>query len=232
MFFYETQPIEAVADLLERYGHFYPRRTKIKTFSEVEARKVALSNLTVGYDQEGGFLGYQVKAEAEHSFACSEYDKLLLIYKDGLYKVINVADKLFVGHDIMWAGRVEDNITFNILYRDGKENLCYIKRFNTPKFILEKEYRLFSEHKRSQILFLKIGENIRVRVHFRPSKRAKHNYGDYSFDDFLIKGAGAIGKRVSTRTVRRIVEQADKNPAKDLDDNPQPTLVPKADETK
>lgn len=194
-------------NLLDKYGQFYPRRTEIETFSEVQARKVALSNLTVGYDRESGFLGYLVKAAAENSFACSEYDRVLLIFKDGLYKVVNVADKVFVGHEIVWVGKVEDKITFNIVYRDGDRNICYIKRFQSPKFILEKEYRLFAEHKKSQILFLKTGEGIHVRIHFSPSKRARQNYGDFSFDDFLIKGAGAIGKRVSNRTVRRVVEQ-------------------------
>lgn len=196
-------------DLLKKYGKSYPRQTEIKTFSEVQARKVALSNLTIGYDRESGFLGYQVKADAENSFACSEYDKLLLIFKDGLYKVVNVLDKAFVGHDIVRVSKInEEKITFNIVYRDGKQNLCYIKRFQTPKFILEKEYRLFAEHKKSQILFLKVGEGIHVRIHFSPSKRARKNYEDFSFDEFLVKGAGAIGKRVSTRTVRRVVEQA------------------------
>jgi len=219
--------ISFLDDLLTRYGHLYPRRTEISTFTEVEARKVALLNLTVGYDREGGFLGYQVKADAENSFACSEYDKLLLIYTDGLYKVIHVTDKLFVGHDIFWVGKVEDELTFNVIYRDGKENLCYIKRFKTPKFILEKEYRLFPEHKRSQILFLKTGGNIRVRIYFAPSKRAKQNYGDYALDEFLIKGAGAIGRRASTRPVRRIAEQEDKSAAGDKAADTQPSLFVK-----
>jgi topoisomerase-4 subunit A len=198
--------ISFIDDLLVRYGEQYPRKTKIDTFCEVEARKVALSNLTVGYDKESGFLGYQVKARPEESFACSEYDKLLLIYQGGLYKVINVTDKLFVGHDLMWVGKIEEKLTFNIIYRDGTQNLCYLKRFYTPKFILDKEYHLFPEQKRSEILFLKLGESIKIRVHLAPSKRAKTNYGDFNFDDYLIKGASAIGKRLSPRVVRRIVD--------------------------
>lgn len=195
-----------IDDLLARYGEQYPRKTRIETFSEVEARKVALSNLTVGYDKESGFLGYLVKARPEDSFACSEYDKLFLIYQSGLYKVINVTDKLFVGHDLVWVGKIEEKLIYNIIYRDGAQNLCYLKRFYTPKFILDKEYHLFPEQKRSEILFLKLGESNRVRVHLAPSKRAKTNFADFNFDDYLIKGASAIGKRLSPRVVRRIVD--------------------------
>ena len=199
--------ISFIDDILTRYGHMYPRHTEIKTFSEVEVRKVAISNLTVGYDRDAGFLGHLVKAgKDEPSFACSEYDKLLLIYKKGLYKVINVADKLFVGHDLLWVGKVENKIIFNLIYRDGKQNLCYAKRFYTPKFILEKEYNLFKEHKRSEILYLTLGDGERVRIHLAPAKRARHNYVDYALDDFLVKGAAAQGKRVSPRVVRRIAK--------------------------
>ena len=217
--------INYLDDLLNRYGHLYPRRTEIATFGEVEVRKVALSNLTMAYDRETGFVGHQVKAKPEDCFPCSEYDKLLLIYQNGMYKVINVTDKLFVGHDVLWFGKVEEKRVFNILYREGSQNFCYVKRFQSPKFILEKEYHLFPEHKNSGILFLSTGDGGRVRVHLAPSKRARHNYVDCSFSEVLIKGASALGKRVSDRPVRRIAElSAEKEPAGVVE--VQPTLFP------
>jgi topoisomerase-4 subunit A len=217
--------INYLDDLLNRYGHLYPRRTEIATFGEVEVRKVALSNLTMGYDRETGFVGHQVKAKPEDCFPCSEYDKLLLIYQNGMYKVINVTDKLFVGHDVLWFGKVEEKRVFNILYREGSQNFCYVKRFQSPKFILEKEYHLFPAHKNSAILFLSTGDGGRVRVHLAPSKRARHNYVDCSFSEVLIKGASALGKRVSDRPVRRIAElPAEKEPAGVVE--AQPTLFP------
>ena len=207
--------------LLDTYGHLYPRRTEIATFSEVEARKVAISNLTVCYQKESGFLGHMVKTDCHLSFACSEYDKLLLIFKDGTYKVINVADKIFVGSDLHWMGTVDEKLVFNVVYRDGSQNMSYIKRFKCPKFILEKEYHLFSQHKRSLIQFLSTGEEGRVRIHFKPSKRAKRNFDDYAFEDFLVKGAAAKGKRVSTRVVRKVNELVDKKKSEE-DEGPKP----------
>ncbi|MDA8163463.1 MAG: DNA topoisomerase IV subunit A [Desulfobacteraceae bacterium] len=195
--------------LLDKYGHLYPRRTRLETFQEVTVRAVALSNLVVGYDRETGFLGTQIKAEPEMSFSCSEYDRILLIHKTGAYKVINVADKLFVGHDLEWFGKVEENLLFNVIYRDGEHNLSFLKRFTTPRFILEKEYHLFPEHRQSQIQLLKTGQGVRVKVYLAPSKRARSNILDLAMDDFLIKGAPAIGKRVSDRPVRKVVEVVD-----------------------
>lgn len=202
--------IEYIDKILAKYGEQYPRRTEIKTFSGVEVRKVALSNLTVGYDRDSGFLGHQVKADEQNSFSCSEYDKILMISRDGSYRVVNVSDKLFVGYDLLWVGKVEDKLLFNIVYRDGKANLSYIKRFEMPKFILEKEYRLFPAHNRSKILFLKTGEGVWVRTHFAPNKRARRNYEDINLDACLIKGAAAKGKRVSSRVVRRVAETSPK----------------------
>ena len=176
-------------DLLERYGPFFPRRTEIVTFKEVQARKVALSNLTVGYNVDSGMLGYHVKTDCDISFACSEYDRILLIRRDGRYKVINVVDKVFVGHDLVWVNKVESETVFNLIYREGHKGYSYVKRFHTPKFIIGKEYRLFPEQRNSFIQFLNTGEEVRVRVTFAPLKRAKSNSQRLYMDQVLIKGA-------------------------------------------
>ena len=199
--------IDYLDDLLKKYGRHYPRRTAIETFTEVKAQKVALSNLTVGYHRETGLFGYQVKTDCDMTVSCSEYDKILIIYRDGRYKAIKVPEKIFVDHDVYWVGKVASRTIFNLLYREGSQNLTYIKRFNTPKFILDKEYRLFPANKKSWIQFLQTGEEgVRVRIDFVPTKRSKINSQRLEFDEFLIKGEGAIGKRLSTRPVRRISE--------------------------
>jgi len=193
--------------LLEKYGSAYPRKTKIKSFSEVSIRKVALSNLVVGYNRKSGFMGHLIKVEDEkkdQSVTCSEYDRLLLIFRNGLYKIIPVTDKLFVGDALQWFGVVRRNMIFNIIYKEGVGNIAYVKRFKTPKFILEKEYRLFPEHKRSKILLMSFGEEKFARVYLMPSSRARTNLLDVIFDEYLIKGVSAKGKRVSNRIVRRV----------------------------
>ncbi len=194
--------------LLKRYQNDFPRVSELKAFDEVDARAAALSNLTVCYHRESGFIGHRIKAEmgaGEMEFQASEYDKLLLIFKDGLYKVLSMVDKFFVGPDLYWMGAIENDVVFNLLYRNGLDNLVYVKRFLTPKFILNREYRLFEPDKRSSILFLQTGrEGVRVRVSLMPAARARHNALELDMSDFLIKGVGAKGRRISTRRVRRV----------------------------
>ena len=204
--------ISYLDNLLKKYGSQYTRKTVLETFTEVKARKVALSNLTVGYHRETGLLGYHVKTDCDISIPCSEYDKILLIHRDGRYKAIKVPDKVFVDHDICWVDKVTGKIVFNLLYREGTQGLSFVKRFMTPKFIMDKEYRLFPAHKKSWVQFLQTGEGVRLRIDFIPTKRSKVNSQRLEFDEFLIKGAGAIGKRLSTRTVRRITELTVKAP--------------------
>jgi len=200
--------------LLQKYGANFPRLTEIAEFSEVSVRKVALSNLSVGYHRESGFLGHLIKPEEEQGdpspISCSEYDRLILLYEGGAYKVVPVTDKLFVGHDLEWVGKVSKNLVFNMIYRDGAENAVYVKRFKMPSFILDKEYRLFSDHPRSKIMLLTFGAEKYARANLMPSPRAKTNVVDIEFDSYLLKGAAAKGKRLSSRIVRRVYETTEK----------------------
>jgi len=127
-----------------------------------------------------------------------------------MYKVVPVPEKLFVGEELEYAAVFEKNVVFNIVYRDGVENLAYVKRFRSPKFILDKEYYLFAPHKRSRILLLLLGESKHARVSLVPSRRARSNIVEIDFDQFLLKNASAKGKRVSPRVARRVVESTDR----------------------
>lgn len=202
--------IAFINGLLKKYGDKYPRCTELTTFHEVEARQVAISNLTCGYDRQSGFLGYQVKAAPEDSFVCSEYDRILLIIKDGSYKIINGGNKIFVGSDLMFWGKVDNNLLFNIIYRSGPERLSYVKRFQMPKFILEKEYRLFPAHKDSRIQYLSLGHDARVKAYFVAGKRVRINSQEIIFNDYLTKGVAAKGRKIGSRPLRRLVPLADK----------------------
>lgn len=194
-------------DLLKKYGSVFPRQTELTSFSEVSFRKAALSNLIVNYDRAAGFIGLQIKEKDQKedlTLTCSEYDKLFLIFKNGMYKIVPVSDKFYIGKDLEWFGAVEEEMVFNVIYRDGMENLTYAKRFKTPSYILEKEYRLFTEHKKSKLLLLEFGEGKFAKINLMPSARARTNNLEISFDDYLIKNAAAKGKRVSNRVVRRV----------------------------
>ncbi|GBE13484.1 DNA gyrase subunit A [bacterium BMS3Abin13] len=210
--------VNYLQSLLDKYGPLYPRRSKIEHIDEVDVRAAALSNLVVGYHRESGFLGHKIKAEhktKDIELTCSELDRLFLIFRNGSYRVVNVTDKFFVGSDLLWLGIVKSDLVFNVIYRDGRENYTYIKRFRTPKFIVNREYRLFPEHKRSVIQMLAVGETgIRARISLVPSSRARYNSLEIDLDDYQIKGAGAKGKRAGNRVVRRVTNITGKSPAR------------------
>ncbi|MEW6218018.1 MAG: DNA topoisomerase IV subunit A [Thermodesulfobacteriota bacterium] len=198
--------------LLDKYAAAHPRRSEIASFEEVVAREVAPANLTVGYDREHGLLGHGIKAASGEGFPCSEYDRVLLFFRDGRYKVIAAPEKLYVGPDLLWAGRLEEGLIFNLLYRHGTDNLTYAKRFGTPKFILDKEYRMLPEVAGSTVEFFKAGPDCRLRLTLVALRRGKGNQILMDCAELPLRAPAALGKRVSTRVVRRIVEQEDEAP--------------------
>jgi len=200
--------ISYLKSLLKKFGPSFPRQSTLEQFGEVDARKAALTNIQLWYHRKNGFLGFKVNSEDNTNDLhcnCSEYDRILLIFKNGVYKVINIVDKIFIGSELLWMGIVEKDRIFNVIYRNGKNNFTYIKRFKTPKFITGKEYRLFDEHRQSMIQLLLIGDDkYYIRVIFAPSSRAKYNSLEIALDDYLIKGVAAKGKRIGNRVVRRV----------------------------
>ena len=209
--------ISFIDNILAKYGEMYPRKTKLESFSEVSIRKAALADKHVVYNAETGYIGFQIRgseSKSDQEVMCSEYDRLFLIFTGGMYKIVPVPEKLYIGKDLLWLGMVQKDLVFNMIYRDAAENYAYVKRFQTPSFILDKEYRFFPEHKRSKILLLEFGEEKFARIGLKPSPRARTNTMVISFDDYLVKNASAKGKRVSNRVVRRVsVAKSGEQPA-------------------
>ena len=221
--------INYIDNILQKFGNDYPRKTTLSAFRGVKARRVAISNVTIGYQSDTGFVGRQVKGDEGFSFNCSEYDKILLIFKNGTYKIVPIVDKFFLDTELTWMGKVGKDLLFNVIYKNGPQNLSYIKRFKMPKFIMDKEYTLFEPHKHSVIQHLSLDPDEAIRVYYPPNKRARSNFEDITFNDFLIKAAGAKGKRVSNaRVVKRIrvLDQKNKD-ALDADEPKQATLFQK-----
>ena len=104
----------------KKYGPEFPRKSELRAFDEVDARAAAVANLSVGFHRETGFIGHKIKAEnsaKDIELNCSEYDRLLLIFKDGLYKVVPVPEKLFVGQDLYYRGVITSySIHYTKLY--------------------------------------------------------------------------------------------------------------------
>lgn len=193
-----TYSINYVQAILDKFGKNYSRKTKISSFEEITLKEVAIKNTKLGYDKASGFIGSSVKSDK--FIETSPYHKILMIFKDGIYKVINVPDKLFVGKGLLYFDVVSKEITFNLIYRDKKSNYCYIKRFQISKFILEKEYNLF-DSKSNKLEQFNWKENFAFRAEYEKTKGMKVLFNDFLADDFLIKGVGAKGVRIATKNI-------------------------------
>jgi topoisomerase-4 subunit A len=194
--------------LKERYGELYPRRTEVESFEEVRKRDVAEA-VEVGWDKQSGFIGTSVKSN--HTISCSSVDKLVLFRKDGRYQVIKVPEKLFVGKDVMRMELLDTKATYNLIYAEGESQVCFAKRFRVEKFILEKEYRLFTKARGAKILHLSAGPGVMLEALFVPTPRLRKTRELVLFDSLLVKGAQARGNRVSDKPIDKIRQLAAQN---------------------
>jgi len=184
----------------DKFGLDYPRRTKIKSFDEIRVQDVA-EKQKVGWDRKEGFLGLNVKSGTT-TFYCSAYDKIVFIRKDGTYQVIRVPEKQFIGRDVIFVEKLNPNTVHNVIYWEGASRVCYAKRFLVEKFILDREYNLFSRKKGAKILHLSQGEGIILEIFFVPVPRIRKSKDIYILDDLAIKGIQARGNKVSSKSVQ------------------------------
>jgi topoisomerase-4 subunit A len=186
----------------DKYGSDYPRRTKIKIFDEIRVQDVA-EKQKVCWDRKEGFLGMNVKSGTT-SFYCSAYDKIVFIRKDGSYQVIRVPEKQFIGKDVIFVEKLNAKTVHNVIYWEGASRVCYAKRFRVEKFILDREYNLFTIKKGAKILHLSQGEGIILEIFFVPVPRIRKSKDIYILDDLAIKGIQARGNKVSSKSVQSV----------------------------
>jgi len=186
----------------DKYGSDYPRRTKIKIFDEIRVQDVA-EKQKVCWDRKEGFLGMNVKSGTT-SFYCSAYDKIVFIRKDGSYQVIRVPEKQFIGKDVIFVEKLNAKTVHNVIYWEGASRVCYAKRFRVEKFILDREYNLFTRKKGAKILHLSQGEGIILEIFFVPVPRIRKSKDIYILDALAIKGIQARGNKVSSKSVQSV----------------------------
>jgi len=198
--------ISYLQKILDKYGASYPRHTKIQSFDTVEVKKVALANIKVRCDPEKGFVGTEVN-EGE-IITVSDYDRLLYIRQDGMYVVIPIPKKKFIGENLLYVNKFDKDVLFNLIYKDAASGLSYCKRFRIEKFILDKEYQLFKPGGKVQAFIT--GEQFQVKIRYMPKKRLKVRSEAIDFSSQLIKGVSSRGNRVSTKVISRISLETEK----------------------
>ena len=195
--------------LKDKYGAEHPRLTEIRNFDTIEASKVAEANEKLYINRQDGFIGTGMKKD-EYVCNCSDIDDIILFYRDGKYKIIRVADKVFVGKNIIHVAVFKKNDTrtiYNVVYRDGKKGPCFIKRFNVTSITRDKIYDLTQGTDGSKVMYFTAnpnGEAEIIKVTYDPDPKKKKLFEDVDFSEIEIRGRGIRGKRLSTRNIHRI----------------------------
>ncbi|WP_080903187.1 DNA gyrase/topoisomerase IV subunit A [Parabacteroides sp. Marseille-P3160] len=195
--------------LKEKYGAAYPRRTEVRSLDTIEVTKVAEANEKLYINREEGFIGTSLKKD-EFICNCSDLDDVIIFYKSGLYKVVKVSDKMFVGPDILYVNVFKRNDTrtiYNLIYRDGKKGAYYIKRFSVTGITRDREYDVTKGTKGSQVVYFTAnpnGEAETVKVILKPKPRQRMLVFEKDFSEILIKGRGSQGNILTKADVHKI----------------------------
>ena len=203
-------------NLKKKYGKEYPRLTELTSFESIAVTKVVSHNAKLYANKEEGFVGIALKKEdnAEFICDCSDLSEIIVIHKDGKYRVTKVSEKAFMGKDILHVGlfdRNDQRTIYNVIYREGKTALSYAKRFAVTSVTRDKEYDITQGTPGSQILWFTVnhnGEAETVRIHYRQRPKLKKLTEDYDFSELLIKGRAARGNLVSKNPINKIVLRA------------------------
>jgi len=195
--------------LKDKYGKDHPRLTEIRNFDTIDSAKVAEANQKLYINRNDGFIGTGLKKD-EFVCNCSDLDDVIIFYKDGKYKIVRVADKLFVGKNILYVNVFKKNdqrTIYNVVYRDGKKGACYIKRFNVTSMTRDKEYDLTQGTDGSRVMYFTAnpnGEAEVIKVTLDPSQNIKRVFLIKDFSDIIIKGRASKGNLLTKYQVTRI----------------------------
>ena len=195
--------------LKSKYGKNYPRRTVIRSFDTIEATKVVEANEKLYINREEGFMGTGLKKD-EFICNCSDIDDIIIFYKDGRYKVVRVSEKMFIGKNVLYINVFKKNDTrtiYNVIYRDGKDGLHYIKRFAVTGVTRDKEYDLTQGKPGSRVVWFTAnpnGEAEILKITFKPKPRLKCLLIDKDFSDIAIKGRQSMGNIVTKNEIHKI----------------------------
>lgn len=192
-----------------KYGKGRERKTEIRNFENIEAAKVVIANEKLYINREEGFIGTALKKD-EFICECSDMDEVIIFKKDGSYYVTKVADKIFVGKDILHVNVFKKNdkrTIYNVVYRDGKFGVAYVKRFYVTGVTREKVYDLTKGTSGSRVLYFSAnpnGEAELIKVCLKPKPNLKKLVFEYDFADLAIKGRDSQGNTLSKNEVHKI----------------------------
>jgi topoisomerase-4 subunit A len=195
--------------LLKKYGKGNERKTEIRPFETIQAQTIAIANAKLYVNYKEGFIGTGLKKD-EFAFECSDLDNIIVFRKDGKMTITKVADKTFVGKDIIYLAaflKNDERTTYNMIYVDGKTGIAFGKRFNVTGITRDKEYDLTKGNPNSKVLYFSAnanGEAEVVTITLSPGSKARIKVLDFFFEELEIKGRSSQGNQVTKYPVKGI----------------------------
>jgi topoisomerase-4 subunit A len=196
-------------DLLKKYGKGRERKTEIKLFDIIQAKAVAIANTKIYVNRSEGFLGTGLKKD-EFVDDCSDLDDIIAFTKAGMMKVVKVADKVFIGKDIIHVAvfrKNDERTTYNMIYAEGKKGISYAKRFNVTGVTRDREYDLTKGDEKSKVHYFSVnpnGEAETVKILLSPNSKARNKELEFSFETLDIRSRNSIGNQVTKHAIKSV----------------------------
>jgi topoisomerase IV subunit A len=194
----------------KKYGQGRERRTEIRSFDTIEASKVAVANEKLYINFTEGFAGTGLKKD-QYVCDCSDMDDIIVFRQDGTYIITRVAEKLFVGKNVIHIAVFNKNdkrTVYNIIYRDGLSGTSFMKRASVSSITRDREYNITRGTKNSRILYFSAnnnGEAEVVKIFLKPKPRLKNLVFELDFGDLAIKGKNSIGNILTRHAVHKVL---------------------------
>ena len=204
--------IDWFRSLKKKYGKDWPRRTELTGFETIAVSRVANNNAKLQANLAEGFVGIGLKKDdgGEYICDCSDMSEIIVIGKDGKYRITKVQDKAFFGKDLLYVNvfnRGDSRTIYNVIYREGKTSIYYAKRFAVTSVTRDKEYDITTGEEGSRIMWFSAnhnGEAETVRVQLRPRPKLKKTSLEYDFSELAIKSRSARGNLVTKNVIQKI----------------------------
>ena len=196
-------------NLLKKFGKGRERKTEIKQFDTIQAKSVAIANTKVYVNLADGFIGTSLKKD-ELIAEVSDFDDIIAFTKNGIMKVVRVADKTFIGKDIIHVAvfqKSDERTTYNMIYVDGKTGASFAKRFNVTGITRDKEYDLTKGEEKSRVHYFSAnpnGEAEVVKIVLSPNCSARNKELEFYFEEQEIKGRSSIGNTVTKYPIKSV----------------------------
>ena len=196
-------------NLKAKYGDKYPRKTEVRNFANINVKTVVEANEKLYINREEGFIGTGLKKD-EFLCNCSDLDDIIVFHRDGKYKIVRVAEKIFIGTDILHVDIFKKNDTrtiYNVVYRDGRGGVYYMKRFYVTGVARDKEYDLTQGKAGSRVVYFTAnpnGEAEVIKVALKPALHLKKLEVSKDLSELAVKSRSARGNLLTKYDVKSI----------------------------